>query len=178
MISETMVSETMIRTAVIFFLFTLLAACGNDKQTGPVDVKWDRDSCQRCQMMLSERNFSAQIRVFPPGKRSKVFKFDDIGCAVLWLSKEGLSKEGLNKEGPAQSYNNDPKTEIWVNDYKTKKWINAKQAWFVKGVITPMGYGLGAQSEKVEGAMNYDEAVKHIYLVEKKLNIHGGNLEH
>jgi len=163
----------MVKTAYILVLIILLSACGNGKQTGPADVKWDRDSCKRCQMMLSERNFSAQVRVFAPEKRSQVYKFDDIGCAVLWLYKEGLYKEGSNL-----SYSNDPKTEIWVNDFKTRNWINAKQAWFIKGVITPMGYGLGAQKEKTDDAINFDEAVKHIYLVEKKLNIHGGNLEH
>ena len=145
-------------------MFILLSACGSDKKTGPADVKWDRDACERCQMMLSERNFSAQVRVFPEGKRSKVYKFDDMGCAVLWLDK--------------QVYKDNPKTEIWVNDFKSKDWINAKQAWFIKGEITPMGYGLGAQTEKVEGALNFEEAVKHINIVEKKFNIHGGNLEH
>lgn len=153
----------MIRFSFILIIILLLSAC-NEKQTGPAEVKWDRDSCIRCQMMLSERNFSAQIRIFPEGKRSKVHKFDDIGCAVLWLDK--------------QPYKNDPKTEIWVNDYKTKEWINAKQGWYIKGEITPMGYGLGAQTQQKEDALNFEEAVQHIYLVEKKFNIHGGNLEH
>lgn len=155
-----------IREKLLFVLFSalILPACGGGKQTGPVDVKWDRDSCERCQMMLSERNFSAQVRVFPEGKRSKVYKFDDMGCAVLWLEK--------------QTYSDDPKTEIWVNNYKTKDWINAKQSWYIKGQTTPMNYGLGAQPDKVDGALDYEQAVKHINLVEKKFNVHGGNLEH
>lgn len=151
-------------TVLLFILVLFISACSGDKQTGAVDVKWDRDSCERCQMMLSERNFSAQVRVFPEGKRSRVYKFDDMGCAVLWLD--------------AQSYKSDPKTEIWVNNYKTNDWINAKQAWFTKGLSTPMNYGLGAQPDKVEGALNYGQAIEHINEVEKKFNIHGGNLEH
>ncbi len=150
-----------------FFVISIilfLSSCGNDKQTGAAEVKWDRDACERCQMMLSDRDFSAQVRVFPEGKRSKVFKFDDLGCAVLWLS--------------TQSYKDDLKTEVWVNNYKTNEWINAKQAWFVKGQTTPMNYGLGAQPEKTEGALNYEQAIQHINEVEKKLNIHGGNLAH
>ena len=142
----------------------LLTGCGNDNPTGPVEVKWDRDACTRCQMMLSDHNFSAQVRVFPEGKRSKVYKFDDMGCAVLWLEE--------------QPYKDDPKTEIWVNDYKTKQWLDARKAWFVKGEISPMGYGLGAEKEKTEGALNFEQAVKHIKEVENKLNIHGGNLKH
>ena len=145
-------------------ILILLTGCGNNNQTGPVEVKWDRDACTRCRMMLSDRDFSAQVRVFPEGKRSKVYKFDDMGCAVLWLEE--------------QPYKNDPKTEIWVNDYKTKEWLDARKAWFVKGEISPMGYGLGAEKDKTEGALNFEQAVKHIEEVEKKLNIHGGNLEH
>ena len=153
----------MFRVSLVLFFVFFLSAC-NEKQTGPAEIKWDRDSCERCQMMLSERNFSAQVRVFPEGKRSRVYKFDDLGCAVLWLDK--------------QAYKDDPKTEIWVNDYKTREWINARQAWYKTGEISPMGYGLGAQTQKQDGMLNYDDAIKHIYLVEKKFNIHGGNLEH
>ena len=153
----------MLRVSLILLFVIFLSAC-NDEQTGPAEVKWDRDACERCQMMLSERNFSAQVRVFPQGKRSRVYKFDDLGCAVLWLDK--------------QTYKNDAKTEVWVNDYKTREWINAKKAWYKTGEISPMGYGLGAQKKQQEGMLSYDEAIKHIYLVEKKFNIHGGNLDH
>lgn len=150
---------------LLFAVFALfLNACGNNNQTGPVDPKWDRDACERCQMMLSDRNFSAQVRVFPQNKRSKVYKFDDLGCAVLWLDQ--------------QEWKDDPRTEIWVNDYKSRKWIDASTAWYIKDEISPMGYGLGAQSEKTIGTLDFVQARKHIYAVEEKLNIHGGNLEH
>jgi hypothetical protein len=115
-------------------------------------------------MMLSDRDFSAQIRTFPEGKRSRVYKFDDFGCAVLWLD--------------TKEFKNDPKIQIWVNDYKSKNWIDAKKAWYVKDLTTPMNYGLGAQLENTDGALNYEQAVIHIYEVEEKLNIHGGNFEH
>ncbi len=49
-------------------LVLLLAACSGDPGTGPKDVRWDRDACERCRMVLSDRNFSAQIRYFPRGK--------------------------------------------------------------------------------------------------------------
>jgi len=150
---------------ILFILFSifLLSSCG-DKQDGAADVKWDRDSCERCQMMLSDRDFSAQIRIFPEGKRSKVYKFDDLGCAVLWLA--------------SKDFKDDPKVQIWVNDFKTKKWIDAKSAWYIKDLTTPMNYGLGAQLDKVAGALNYEQAVRHINKVEEVFNIHGGNLEH
>lgn len=142
----------------------LLSAC-SEQNTGPANIKWDRDSCERCRMMLSDRQFSAQIRVFPKDKkRSQVKPFDDIGCATLWLE--------------TTEYKDDPKTEIWVRHYKSDAWIDAKTAWYVKGLVTPMAYGLGAQTEKVAGALNFEQAKKHIEEIEKKYNVHGGNYSH
>ncbi|MFK5894165.1 MAG: nitrous oxide reductase accessory protein NosL [Pseudomonadota bacterium] len=152
----------------VLMAILLLSACG-DKQTGPTDVKWDRDACDRCQMMLSDRKFSAQIRVFPEGKRSKVFRFDDIGCATLWLDSQ-------QKKG--KLWQSDEKTQIWVTDFKSGAWIEAKTAWYVKDQISPMNYGLGAVLSKQTNALDFEQAKKHIQEVEKKLNIHGGNFTH
>ena len=56
-------------------------------------------------MMLSDPRFAAQIRYFPQDKRSKVVKFDDFGCAMLWLED--------------QPWKQDQATEIWVADHRT-----------------------------------------------------------
>ncbi len=159
-------SNYFLHTAYCILLTFVLSSC-SEKQTGPADVKWDRDACDRCQMMLSDRNFSAQIRVFPEGKRSKVFQFDDVGCATLWLGAPAQEKWQANI-----------KTQIWVTNYKTGKWIDAKTAWYVKDQITPMNYGLGAVVAKQVDALDFEQAKVHIDEVEKKLNIHGGNLSH
>ena len=152
----------------VFIAALLLTACG-EKQTGPVDVKWDRDACDRCQMMLSDRKFSAQIRIFPEGKRSIVMRFDDVGCATLWLDSQ---------KQKGQSWESSSHTQIWVTDYKTGDWLDAKTAWYVKDQISPMNYGLGAVLTKQSGALNYEQAKQHIIEVENKLNIHGGNFKH
>jgi hypothetical protein len=150
--------------ASILMLTTLfLVSCGQ-KQTGPADVKWDRTACDRCQMMLSDRKFSAQVRVFPKEKRSKVYQFDDIGCATLWLDKT--------------DWEGDPKTQIWVTDYKTGDWINARTANYVKDQLSPMNYGLGATNNETKNTLTFKEAKSHIKEVESKLNIHGGNFSH
>ncbi len=125
----------------MMFLTVTLIACSPDNETGVTDVKWDRDACKRCQMMLSEHNFAAQIRVFPKDKRSKIYKFDDMGCAALWLLSD-VNKPGSD-EKQRMYYKNDPKTEIWVADYKTNQWIDARKAWFIKVPSTTMNYGLG-----------------------------------
>ena len=145
---------------LIMPLLLLLTACEEEKTTGAVDIRWDREICARCAMAVSDRNFSAQVRGGREGKKAKVYKFDDLGCAVIWLDK--------------QNWKDDARTEIWVNNYKNGKWINAKTAWYVEMKNTPMDYGLGAQVEKVKGAINYEQAVKHIYKVEERFNIHTG----
>lgn len=141
-------------------ILLLLAACGEEQTTGPVKVRWDREICARCAMAVSDRNFSAQVRGGRPDKKTRVYKFDDVGCAVIWLDK--------------QSWKDDPRTEIWVNDHRNGKWIDARKAWYVKMNNTPMDYGLGAQTDKVEGALDFEQARKHIYEVEQRFNPHTG----
>ncbi len=144
----------------LFPLLLLLSACEEEKTTGAEKVRWDREICARCAMAVSDRNFSAQVRGGRTGKKPKVYKFDDLGCAVIWLDK--------------QNWKDDALTEIWVNNHKDGKWINAKIAWYVEMKNTPMDYGLGAQTEKVDGAISYEQAVKHIYKVEERFNSHTG----
>ena len=146
--------------ALIISMFLLLTACGEEKTTGPDKVRWDREICARCAMAVSDRNYSAQVRGGRADKKAKVYKFDDLGCAVIWLDK--------------QNWKDDVRTEIWVNDHRDGKWINAKTAWYVKMNNTPMDYGLGAQTEKVDGAINYEDAIVHIYKVEERFNAHTG----
>lgn len=143
-------------------LLLLLAACSGDPGKGPKEVKWDRDACERCRMVLSDRHYSAQVRVFPEGKRSKVLFFDDIGCALLWLEE--------------QPWNEDPRTEIWVADHRSGNWIDARTATYVKEKITPMEYGLGAQTDPVPGGLDFEQAKRHIVEVEERFTTHGVQL--
>ena len=44
----------------------MLAACGRASMPeGMAEVKWDRDTCVRCSMVLSDRRFAAQVRGGP-----------------------------------------------------------------------------------------------------------------
>jgi len=163
-------SITGVRTAVLLPLLMLLtlsglSACSGDPGSGPVEVKWDRTICERCRMVLSDRRFAAEIRVYPEGKRSKVHFFDDIGCAVLWLEEDG------------QAWSDDPKTEIWTRDQRTGEWIDARTATYVEGNITPMEYGLGARAGPVAGGMDFAAAKRHIRQVEEQFNVHGQQLQ-
>lgn len=151
-----------------FLLFAALAlflsACSGEPETGPVEVKWDQNNCERCRMMLSDRNFAAQIRYYPKAKRSTAVKFDDIGCAVLWLKD--------------QQWKDDPKTQIWVTDHRSGEWIDARTATYIDKNNSPMGYDLGAQSEADSEGLNFDQAIEHIEQVENEFNAHGTQHQH
>lgn len=141
----------------------LLAACSGDPGSGPLDPKWDRFACERCRMVLSDRNHSAQVRIPLADGRSQVLFFDDIGCAVIWI-----------EDKPSRD---DPRTEIWVTDWRTGDWIDARLAHYLAGQLTPMEYGLGAQVEPAPEAMGFAAAREHIFEVERKYNVHGGHLD-
>jgi len=61
---------------LVAILTLVLSACSGESETGPVEVKWDQNNCERCRMMLSDRYFAAQIRYYPEAKRSRVVKFE------------------------------------------------------------------------------------------------------
>jgi len=143
-----------------FFLLALLA-CSPEQETGPGEVRWDRETCTRCNMAIGDRHYAAQIRGAAAGDRTRIYKFDDIGCAVTWLEK--------------QNWKNDPRTEIWVADYRNAEWIDARKASYVTGKISPMNYGLGAQAEVTAGALDFAQAKAHIMLEEKERHQHDDN---
>lgn len=141
--------------------FLLAAGCTADQTSGPGEVRWDRETCTRCNMAVGDRSFAAQVRAAPTGEKSRLYKFDDLGCAVIWLDN--------------QSWKDDSQTEIWVADYRNGKWIDARKAFYTTGKISPMNYGLGAQADVAEGALNYSQAVEHIKMVENEHHRHGGH---
>lgn len=153
-----------IRLIVLIPILMLLTACGDKQVTGAIDVRWDREICARCAMAVSDPKFAAQVRDIRPDGKAKIYKFDSIGCAVIWLDKQSWGKPG--------------QSELWVNDNRTGEWIDARTAWYVQKDNTPMGYGLGAQTDKISGSLNFTQAREQIYTIEKTENIHGGSQVH
>jgi copper chaperone NosL len=143
----------------------LIAACSDDPGSGPVAVKWDRVACERCRMLVSDRRHSVQARVTTPGGKSKLVFFDDIGCALIWL------------EDQPQEIRETSSTEIWVTDWRNGHWIDARAATYVTGQTTPMEYGLGAQTESVEGGLDYASARNRVFEVERRFDTHGAHFD-
>jgi hypothetical protein len=83
-------------------------------------------------MVLSERRFAAQVR---DSQKRKLHRFDDIGCALLWLAaREPEASLARDSELP----------EVWVMDPSGEKWVDARTTRFGAGFQTPMGYGFAA----------------------------------
>lgn len=133
------------RVLAPLLLAGFLAGCGGEPETGPVAVKWDRDTCARCNMALSDKRYAAQVR---GGPKHQAYRFDDFGCAVFWLRDKPWA--------------GDPATEFWVMDTRSGNWIDARKAHYVPGKMTPMAYGFGAVALPEAGSLNYEEARKQI----------------
>lgn len=141
---------------LVSIMMFALSGC-SENASGPVEVKWDRDACERCRMVLSDRRHAAQIRGGPAGERARVYKFDDIGGAIVWL------------EG--KSWKDDPRTEFWVTDHRDGHWIDARKASYLSGQMTPMDFGYGAQDEAADGGVGYRQVRSYILEREAKRQV-------
>ncbi len=144
-------------------LFVLFGFSGCDKKPvgAAAQMHWDRDMCERCKMAISERRFAAQV-IDP--RTGKVYKFDDLGCAVLWMDEEKIPWR--------------EKAILWITDAKTGEWIDARKALYMEGAITPMAYGLAAYSKKTlpKGTrpVDFKTAIERIREVEEANNKRAG----
>ena len=151
-------SRTASRTIFEFFLMVLfigaITACEKKNPTELHDVHWDRDMCERCKMVVSDRQNATQV-INPATGRS--YMYDDIGCAVLWFKEEKIEWTD--------------KAKIWVTDITTGKWIDARTAFYDTNNITSMAYGFGAHENKAtikegEEIINFTEVSKRIFEME------------
>jgi hypothetical protein len=118
------------RATFLGLLIALLAllGCSPDPGTGPVAVVWDRDTCERCNMALSDPHYAAQVR----DAQGAVHLFDDVGCALLWIDEHAQSGEPV---------------EIWVQHHQTGAWLDARATRYERVPHTPMEYGYGATTQ-------------------------------
>jgi copper chaperone NosL len=129
----------LIRLLSVVAVSTVLAGCEQASNTGPGQIHWDRQTCEHCQMVISERRHAVQVRLL--GDR-RTYAFDDLGCGLLWLDQRDVLAGGA--QGP----------EVWVIKDQTEHWIDGRAVSFGTGLTTPMAYGFGPS----EGGISLAEA--------------------
>ncbi|AXH12843.1 nitrous oxide reductase accessory protein NosL [Halarcobacter bivalviorum] len=135
----------------IFFIALLFSACEKKTPTEYAEIHWDRDTCERCKMILSDRKHTVQVK---NQEDNKIYKFDDIGCAILWFKENKISWKD--------------KAKIWITDVKTSKWIDARSAFYDTVHKTPMAYGFSA-NEKKESITEKNSEIIDFKEVEKRV---------
>ena len=147
--------------ALLLGLLFLLNFTGCEKKeisTELHEVHWDRDMCERCKMVTSDRHHAVQV-INP--QTGKSYMFDDIGCALLWFEDEKIAWKD--------------KAKIWITDVDTGKWIDARTAYYDTHNITPMAYGFAAHEKKEsikagEEIVSYEDLAKRVFEIEAKNN--------
>ncbi|MGQ5488566.1 hypothetical protein ACUH78_06930 [Thauera sp. ZXT1-4] len=132
-------------------LAAALSGCRDDGKwpEGMKSIIWDRDTCVRCNMAISDRRFAAELR---GGPKDTVFKFDDVGCLVFWLEEKRDRFPWMD----------DPSTRMWVADYNSKSrdemtWHDPRQVRYITRT-SPMGYNYGAAGGMSDGeSVTYEE---------------------
>lgn len=129
-------------TCIVFFFI----ACSNEIDTAPKEVKWDRAECERCNMMLGDKDFAAQAVSIITGE---AYYFDDIGCAIIWLSNGGNEV----KIG---------EVILYVRNAKNDKFIRADEAKYTTDIQSPMSFNFLAhpKDSKVKNFVSYSEVVQ------------------
>ena len=135
-------------------LAAALSACGKNSNL-PEDMQaimWDRDTCTRCSMAISDRRFAVEM---VGGPKKTVFKFDDIGCAVVWMRDKSAEHPWMK----------DAATKLWVADLTNQgdklHWLEARAAHYITKT-SPMAYNQAAVAQPQAGSMDFPTMVEHV----------------
>jgi hypothetical protein len=102
---------------------------------GPVAVPFDRVSCARCRMLVSDPRFAVQLH----DRVGSVHFFDDPGCALLY--RAGAPGE----------------QRLYFLDASGSGWLDESEVAFERVAESPMAYGFravrrGAAGETLDAA--------------------------
>lgn len=117
----------------------LLAGC-KEQTEGPEDIRWGRETCTICGMIISDARYAAEVR---GGADKRLYKFDDVGDAVHWLS--------------VQDWKAEPGVEFWVMDSNNgTDWLDARTSYYIPDTISPMAYGYAAVPTHEAGTVTFE----------------------
>lgn len=140
---------------ILMVLGMMFVACESQIDTTPKEIKFDREICERCKMIISDRNYAVQVVNPKDGKR---YYYDDIGCAIKWFQEENINWVDA--------------AIIYVADVKTGKWIDARNAFWTYGAVTPMNFGFSAYEMEQKNVENYTYSYTVEKILSKKMSGH------
>lgn len=109
----------------------LLSGCGGGRGPRPPVIRYDRDVCAQCGMIISDERFAAAYVT----KSGEARLFDDIGDMLVYEKEHGEAV-----------------VAYYVHDFRSRKWIPAEAAYYVRGdsVKSPMGWNIAAFENEAE----------------------------
>ena len=119
--------------SLLFAIPVVLVLLAGGKAVGPEAIRFGRDACDRCHMLLASGGFAGERRA----KDGTLHKYDDVGCLLLAL---GAAHEET--------------TQAWVEDHAGTGFVPLMEATLVRGSSkpTPMGYGIVAFRNPTEAS--------------------------
>lgn len=103
----------------------------------PEPIKFGKDSCEHCKMLIMDQKWGAEIVT----SKGKIHKFDDINCLTVYLKESELTPKEI--------------AHLLVIDFMNPgRFVSVSEAWFAKSenLRSPMASGVAAFSS--QDAMN------------------------
>ena len=94
------------------------------------------------------------------------------------ITRDMWDKGWVEANGGNISVRLDDEEKASLTENTNGDWINAKTAYYIKGHVTPMEFGLGAQQLQSQDAMSFADAKKQIFTKEASTNMHGDHNHH
>ncbi len=95
-------------------------------------IKDKKVYCEECGMFVKKLRNSAQV-VTPKGR---TYFFNDVSCMIRWVNEQKEYKED--------------ELELLVFVPECTCFIGAREAWYVRDGVTPLGYGVQAYGTYME----------------------------
>ncbi|HEU4728080.1 MAG TPA: hypothetical protein VFT22_09335 [Kofleriaceae bacterium] len=122
---------------VAALVMTLVTAACRTLPDEPTAIAYDREICAHCHMLIGDPRYAAQLVT----DEGDVLDFDDPGCALAYLART-----------PRHVH------RLWFRDSAHDRWIAAADVRFVRGAVTPMGYGLAATDATTGRTLTLEQA--------------------
>ena len=128
-------------SVIAFLLYSMdfgdqkIVARYNNLTKEPLEIELEKYICFESKLPIIELENSAQAIT----AEGKTYFFNDVGNVMLWLSRQS-DKESI---------------VVWVYAKDTKRYVNARNAWYSRIELTPMGYGFGAYELRLYGTADY-----------------------